>query len=98
MDWTGPAVFTDTVYAHLNSLKNPTIIDTDCMKRFNTELFGPDVADGVAINWKLTTGISWPLLINDVVIYPQHSFREPVKNDGREYYVEHLFSGSWKPT
>ncbi|GME84870.1 unnamed protein product [Ambrosiozyma monospora] len=29
MDWTGPALFTDVLWTHLNSLKNPVIVDTD---------------------------------------------------------------------
>ncbi|GME82689.1 unnamed protein product [Ambrosiozyma monospora] len=100
MDWTGPPLMTDIVFAHMNSLNNPTVIDVDPI-RWNLvdKLNGPKLEPGVGINWRTTTGINNAIMVNDVVIYPHVPFREmPHDGDGIDHCVWHLFSGSWKPS
>ncbi|GME91461.1 unnamed protein product [Ambrosiozyma monospora] len=43
MDWTGPGVFTDVIYAYLNSLKNPTVVDINVKRSCSHfDMTGPD--------------------------------------------------------
>ena len=97
MEWTGPVVWTDTIYGHLNSLDNPTIVDIDSNRYFQGELYGPEPQPNEMISWKFFTGLSAPVMVDDVVIYPKFSFREdPEHNCGKYCYVWHQFGGSWK--
>ncbi|GMG56220.1 unnamed protein product [Ambrosiozyma monospora] len=97
MEWTGPVVWTDTIYAHLNSLQNPTIIDIDPSRDTGGVLYGPETDENQVINWRFLTGLKAPVMIDDVVIYPKLSFREdPENNCGKYCYVWHHFGGSWK--
>lgn len=97
MEWTGPVVWTDTIYGYLNSLENPTVVDVDSTRDIVGELFGPESAKAQLISWKFFTGLKAPVMVDDVVIYPRLSFREdPENNCGKYCYVHHQFGGSWK--
>ncbi len=97
MEWTGPVVWTDTIYAHLNSMPNPTIVDIDQQRDIAGELYGPDVGEGEMISWRFFAGLRAPIMVDDVVIYPRSSFREDKENNcGKYCYVQHQFGGSWK--
>ncbi|GMF07026.1 hypothetical protein B5S31_g4649 [[Candida] boidinii] len=98
MEWTGPVVWTDTIYSHLNSLKNPTIVDIDYQRDITGELYGPEVdEENEKISWKFFAGLKAPVMVDDVVIYPRASFREDKENNcGKYCYVHHQFGGSWK--
>lgn len=96
MEWTGPVVWTDTIYGHLNSLENPTIVDVDSSRQVSGTLYGPEEGDDL-ITWKFFTGLAAPVMVDDVVIYPKLSFREDRANNcGKYCYVFHEFGGSWK--
>lgn len=97
MEWTGPVVWTDTIYGHLNSLENPTIVDIDSTRSFTGELYGPETPDDQLISWKFFTGLLAPVMVDDIVIYPKASFREDTENNcGKYCYIFHEFGGSWK--
>lgn len=97
MEWTGPVVWTDTIYGHLNSLENPTIVDIDSTRTYTGELYGPENEENELITWKFFTGLMAPVMVDDVVIYPRRSFRDDVENNcGKYCYVYHKFGGSWK--
>jgi mannosyltransferase OCH1-like enzyme len=96
MEWTGPVVWTDTIYSHLNSLENPTIVDIVSNRQVLGTLYGPDEGDRL-ITWKFFAGLYAPVMIDDVVIYPRLSFRDDdLNNCGKYCYVYHKFGGSWK--
>ncbi|GMG56074.1 unnamed protein product [Ambrosiozyma monospora] len=47
MDWTGPPLMTDIVFAHMNSLNNPTVIDIDPIRwNLQEKLNGPELEPG----------------------------------------------------
>lgn len=97
MEWTGPVVWTDTIYGHLNSLNNPTIVDVDSSRSYPPPLYGPPPAENELISWKFFAGLMAPVMVDDVVIYPKRSFREDRDNNcGKYCYVFHHFGGSWK--
>ncbi|KAG7929009.1 hypothetical protein KL925_001190 [Ogataea polymorpha] len=97
MVWTGPVVWTDTIYAHLNSIASPTIVDIDHQRDIAGELYGPETGEGDVISWRFFAGLRAPVMIDDVVIYPRASFREDKENNcGKYCYVHHHFGGSWK--
>lgn len=97
MEWTGPVVWTDTIYGHMNSLSNPTIVDIDSSRNIYGELYGPEDDSNNLITWKFFTGLIAPVMVDDVVIYPKLSFREDNQNNcGKYCYVFHEFGGSWK--
>ena len=97
MEWTGPVVWTDTIYRHLNSLENPTIVDIDSTRSITGELYGPPLDKEQLISWKFFTGLVAPVMVDDVVIYPKASFREDTENNcGKYCYIFHEFGGSWK--
>ncbi|CAK7891370.1 putative glycosyltransferase Hoc1p [[Candida] anglica] len=88
MNWTGPGIFTDFVFKYLNN------IVLSSQGHAGTE---------DPITWKLFTGISLPVVVDDVMILPITSFSPGVNQMGAQStsdpmaYAEHLFSGSWKP-
>lgn len=97
MEWTGPVVWTDNIYQHLNSLTNPTIVDVENERKYGQPIYGPEVKEGELISWKFMAGLKAPVMIDDVVIYPRASFRDDVENGcGKYCYVYHHFGGSWK--
>lgn len=97
MEWTGPVVWTDTVYNHLNSLENPTIVDIDSSRSYTGTLYGPETDEKQIVSWKFFTGLISPVMVDDIVIYPKLSFRDdPDNNCGKYCYVHHKFGGSWK--
>lgn len=97
MEWTSPVVWTDTIYGHLNSIENPTIVDIDANRYVQGELYGPEEEAKKLISWRFFTGLEAPVMIDDVVIYPKLSFREDRANNcGKYCYVFHEFGGSWK--
>lgn len=97
MEWTGPVVWTDTIYGHLNSLNNPTIVDVESTRSYTAPIYGPPPVEGELISWKFFAGLQAPVMIDDVVIYPRAAFRDDVENNcGKYCYVYHHFGGSWK--
>ncbi|GMM31453.1 hypothetical protein DAMA08_041980 [Martiniozyma asiatica (nom. inval.)] len=97
MEWTGPVVWTDTIYSHLNSIHSPKIVDIDSTRAYSEPIYGPEILEGQTINWKVFAGLQAPVMIDDVVIYPKISFREdPENNCGKWCYIHHHFGGSWK--
>ncbi|GME91053.1 hypothetical protein B5S28_g4879 [[Candida] boidinii] len=98
MDWTGPGIFSDTVYQYMSNLQNPDILDFD-FERSNgrEELIGPSINE--KINWKFFTGLRHPVIVNnDVCILPRSGLRCMDYDPSLEEYcyVSHKFSGSWK--
>ncbi|CDK29001.1 unnamed protein product [Kuraishia capsulata CBS 1993] len=99
MEWTGPVIWTDTIYDYLNSLTNPTVVEIDPERTYKPEdeLYGPEIGPGENFNWKFFAGVKAPIMIDDVVIYPRLSFRDDISNNcGKYCYVFHWFGGSWK--
>ena len=86
MDWTGPGIFTDIILDYMNG---------PFAESHEKKPLPP-------INWSVFTGLSAPLLIDDVLVLPITSFSPAVGQMGAgdvsdEWaYSHHLFSGSWK--
>lgn len=97
MEWTGPVVWTDTIYGHLNSLNNPTIVDVESDRSYTQPIYGPPPVEGELISWRFFAGLKAPVMIDDIVIYPRAAFRDDDANGcGKYCYVYHHFGGSWK--
>ncbi|GME95890.1 unnamed protein product [Ambrosiozyma monospora] len=94
MTWTGPRVFSDIIYSHFNSLKNPTIVDVS-VKRMNDAMYGPKHEPGVGIDWHLITELDAPLVVGDSVVYPLRTLREGPDDCDSYCYVKHHYEGSW---
>lgn len=89
MNWTGPGIFTDTVFDYMNNiLQTP-----EAFKTRNYE---------VLVDWKLFTGMQQPIAIDDVLVLPITSFSPDVMQMGSMpstdpmAYAKHMFLGSWK--
>lgn len=87
MDWTGPAIWTDTMFAYMNGIM---------------QLGQPRLNPEEIVLWKLVTGIEQPLAIDDLLILPITSFSPGVGHMGSKdvndemAFVQHIFEGSWK--
>ncbi|KAG7802526.1 hypothetical protein KL944_002173 [Ogataea haglerorum] len=118
MQWTGPGIFTDTLFDYLNNVASDgklgdgygvgslywrkhgkyRLKKTEINK--NNE---PLHSEDQLINWRSLTNIDKPKIIGDVMVLPITSFSPNVGHMGsksssdRLAFVEHLFSGSWKP-
>ncbi|OWB49324.1 hypothetical protein B5S27_g864 [[Candida] boidinii] len=118
MQWTGPAIFTDVVFDYLNNVLSDGKLGDGFgigskywlkNKHFNlkklivdengNQLFWNDQL----INYKKFTGLTDPLLLDDVMILPITSFSPGVGQMGSQSeshdlaFVKHMFEGSWKP-
>ncbi|OWB67586.1 hypothetical protein B5S30_g2948 [[Candida] boidinii] len=97
MDWTGPGIFTDTVfeYATLQAKQHPIeFIEDD---EIYYHLIGPKKQSADSVDWRIYTDISAPVVIGDLVVYPTDGFRAPFDCDGKPFcYVTHYYSGTWK--
>ncbi|EGV61992.1 membrane-bound alpha-1,6 mannosyltransferase initiation-specific [Yamadazyma tenuis ATCC 10573] len=89
MDWTGPGIWTDYVFAYMNNiLQSEANIKTGQYDEI--------------ITWELFTGMQLPIGVDDVLVLPITSFSPNVGHMGSKptsdplCYVEHMFSGSWK--
>lgn len=90
MEWTGPGIWTDYIFKYINNaLRSPE----------NFKLNKNDES----VTWKDFTGLSAPIVIDDVMILPITSFSPGVGHMGSKStadpmaYVQHIFLGSWKP-
>ncbi|EGW31715.1 mannosyltransferase [Spathaspora passalidarum NRRL Y-27907] len=89
MNWTGPGIFTDYVFAYINSI-------LESRASFKSRKY-----DG-AVDWKLFTGMEQPIVLDDVMVLPITSFSPDVNTMGAGdskhpiAYAKHMFSGSWK--
>lgn len=90
MNWTGPGIFTDTVFNYMNAiLQSPEVITGK--SKWNT-----------IIDWNIFTGMQQPIAIDDVLILPITSFSPDVHQMGSKSssdpmaYAKHMFLGSWK--
>lgn len=87
MAWTGPAIWTDTMFAYMNAVM---------------QLGQPRLNPEEIVLWKLVTGIEQPLAFDDVLILPITSFSPGVGHMGskdvsdEQAFVQHIFEGSWK--
>lgn len=118
MQWTGPAIFTDVVFDYLNNvLSNGKLGDGFGIgsnywlknKHFNLKkLIVDENGDQLfwndqLINYKKFTGLTDPILLDDVMILPITSFSPGVGQMGSQSeshdlaFVKHMFEGSWKP-
>ncbi|PVH15207.1 uncharacterized protein CXQ87_003044 [Candidozyma duobushaemuli] len=89
MNWTGPGIWTDSVFEYLNNLAQP---------QKNRD-------EGVVetlVDWKMFTGLQKPRIVDDVMVLPITSFSPDVDQMGAKSsnhelaYAKHMFSGSWK--
>ncbi|OWB76692.1 hypothetical protein B5S32_g847 [[Candida] boidinii] len=97
MDWTGPGIFTDTVYeyATLQAKQNP--IKFTEIDEIYYDLVGPKKPSPESVDWRIYTGLSAPVVIGDLAVYPIDGFRAPLDCEGKTYcYVTHYYSGTWK--
>ncbi len=87
MDWTGPGIWSDTVFDYLND--------------FKISLGAKNVPK--VVDWRTFTGMDHPLIYSDVMVLPITSFSPGVGQMGAKHdtdpmaYVKHVFEGSWKP-
>lgn len=90
MDWTGPGIWTDSVFEYMNNVVQP---QQNLDLQQHEEIIG----------WQLLTGMTAPIVIDDVMVLPITSFSPGVNQMGAQSprhpmaYVEHMFLGSWKP-
>lgn len=90
MNWTGPGIFTDTVFEYLNNILQPAA-------NYKTRKYDE------IVTWKTYTGMEMPIAIDDVLVLPITSFSPNVGHMGSKpssdklAYVDHRFLGSWKP-
>lgn len=89
MNWTGPGIWTDTVFEYMNNMMQPE------------ENFGTGKKDEV-VTWQLFTGLQAPMVLEDVLVLPITSFSPDVQQMGAQLsshplaYAKHMFLGSWK--
>lgn len=89
MNWTGPGIWTDTVFEYINNVVQPPALPEESK---------PDDV----ITWKTFTGIEIPVILEDVMVLPITSFSPDVGQMGAQSsshelaYVKHLFLGLWK--
>ncbi|GME88017.1 unnamed protein product [Ambrosiozyma monospora] len=75
-------LFTEVVLSYVNSLNNPTVLDLnyDGLSRGLggwSNLVGPErTYNSTLIDWKILSGLKAPLVVNDLVFYPQVSFNK----------------------
>ncbi|SPO00201.1 related to mannosyltransferase [Cephalotrichum gorgonifer] len=87
IEFTGPAVWTDTVFKYLND-----------GRFFNLES-GP----AGTVDWRNFTGMEEPKKVGDVLVLPITGFSPGVRQMGAKEYddpqamVKHDFEGTWKP-
>lgn len=89
MDWTGPGIWTDMVFAYMNNVMQP---EENFRRQKYDEL----------VTWKMFTGLDKPKIVEDVLVLPITSFSPDVGQMGAQSsshplaYAKHLFLGSWK--
>ncbi|KAF3986920.1 hypothetical protein FT663_04159 [Candidozyma haemuli var. vulneris] len=89
MNWTGPGIWTDSVFEYLNNLAQPQ------MNRDEGKV-------ETIVDWQLFTGLTKPRIVEDVMVLPITSFSPDVGQMGARSsnhelaYAKHMFSGSWK--
>lgn len=113
MHWTGPGIFTDTIFDYINNVLSDGKAGNgfgvgskywldnhfyNLGKPALDENFLPLNADKQLVSWKNFTKMEDPKVIDDIMVLPIVSFfpgtsrlTDPLA------YVNHLFSGSWKP-
>lgn len=90
MNWTGPGIWTDSVFKYLNNIMQP-------QENFKSKKYDE------IIDWKLFTGATQPIVVDDVMVLPITSFSPDVGQMGAQSsldpmaYAKHMFLGSWKP-
>lgn len=110
LEWTGPGIFTDTVFEHLNKVDNDskfTSINNNQkpeLKYWEFEGHNKErnsIDEAHTIGWMNFTRINKPVIFDDVMILPINSFNGllddiefPVRSEFT--YVKHGFKGSWK--
>lgn len=91
MNWTGPGIWTDTIFAYFNNLFNINNLNSEDGNIKNDY-----------IDFKTFTGIEQPIVLDDVVVLPRLCFSPGIEswdNGGitkELVYVYHLFEGNWK--
>lgn len=91
MDWTGPGIWTDYVFSYMNNVMQP-------QENFKNKAIDDDV-----VTWKMFTGMTLPILVDDVMVLPITSFSPDVGQMGAKTskhkwaLAKHMFLGSWKP-
>lgn len=110
LEWTGPGIFTDAVYSHLNKIFANASVH-NCNKPAKVKFTEFDtyhkeknsVSENKPLGWESFTGMTQPLVMDDVLLLPINSFNGFA--DGVEFevdeqweYVKHEFQGSWKDT
>lgn len=77
MNWTGPGIFTDTVFDYMNAiLQSPEVITG----KYKWETI---------IDWKVFTGMEQPIAIDDVLVLPITSFSPDVNQMGSKVLKIH---------
>lgn len=90
MVWTGPGIWTDSVFAYMNNVLQPS------------ENFAAKKVDEI-VSWETFTGMDMPIAVDDVLVLPITSFSPDVNQMGAGSlsspmaYAKHMFAGSWKP-
>jgi hypothetical protein len=90
MEYTGPGIFTDTIFEYLNDPRYYTARD----RSENAPMLL-----GESVTWKDLTGLRAPKLLGDVVFLPITSFSPDKKSMGGEgqdsplAFVKHDFQG-----
>ena len=110
LEWTGPGIFTDTIFNHLNKVFDPDRwfnsnapprLEVETFDKYNTER--NHISVDKPLGWNNFTRVTVPMVVDDVVILPINCFNAELGPDGIEFevdreleYVKHNFIGSWK--
>ncbi|OWB74821.1 alpha-1,6-mannosyltransferase activity protein [[Candida] boidinii] len=84
VQFTGPSIFTDTLFEYLNSLKNSLYIRVAKNDRDKDikPIIGPDIPEGQRYSYKSFSGAIAPSQVEDVIVLPPISFQgQPLKED-----------------
>lgn len=111
LEWTGPGIFTDTIFDHFNRIYSENIMFIDHNKKvepkylefdsYHKERNTVDKSNHRYIGWNNFTRLQKPAMVDDVMILPINSFNGFIDDlefpiDNAFTYVKHIFSGSWK--
>lgn len=97
VEWTGPAIWTDSIFAYLNAQGASTRSNRANGARLST---GPEHG---SYSWKNLTGMTEAMRLQDIVVLPITGFSPGMGHMGSEdvtdphAMVKHDFEGSWKP-
>ncbi|OWB58799.1 transferase activity protein [[Candida] boidinii] len=89
--FTGPSMYTDSLFEYMNSVKNA--IHVKVAKSYRNEepvqLIGPEIPSTQRFSYKQFSGILAPSQVDDIVILPQIAFQGAlVKSDDYQEYMK----------